>query len=376
MSTIKHIIATIQHDGFLHPLGVEQGYIGNGLRETATNEYIKQTYGSLLLFLKDSAHAQEFKVTEDKHGKFYIDCTQRPKTRVFTPADFTPLDKDTTSIMYQNLQKWCFPSKNIHVKIHEKYKGQVGFPKDFIWKLERHKDTTVAVSMGVRAYRISKRVQKRDIHKFRGAVVSLEDGDVTRAISAQDLTKMGLHIDYAHSISLGYSKEKYYLILVVDGIDFVWGQTCTTRSTPEDLIQEFLTMTNLKVSSVRFDGAQEFGKSLSFKSFCHQEKIVMEPVAHYTHIQNARAENAIRVAKEHIHCLLRASNLPNIFWPYALMHSLRMRSYWPSDPHVTGLPGNGSTLSLQATRCGITLLPIFTSLGHTSLVIYLALTLL
>jgi hypothetical protein len=54
---------------------------------------------------------------------------------------------------------------------------------------------------------------------------------------------------------------KYYLILVVDGIDFVWGlqgQTCTTRSTPEDLIQKFLTMTNLKVSSVRLDGAQEF----------------------------------------------------------------------------------------------------------------------
>jgi hypothetical protein len=91
-------------------------------------------------------------------------------------------------------------------------------------------------------------------------------------------------------------------------------------------------MTNLKVSSVRFDGAQEFGKSLSFKSFC-QEKIVMEPVAHYTHIQNARAENAIRVAKEHIRCLLRASNLPKIFWPYALMHFLRMRAYWPSDPH-------------------------------------------
>ncbi len=31
VSTIKHIIATMQHDGFLHPLGVEKGYIGNGL---------------------------------------------------------------------------------------------------------------------------------------------------------------------------------------------------------------------------------------------------------------------------------------------------------------------------------------------------------
>jgi hypothetical protein len=72
-------------------------------------------------------------------------------------------------------------------------------------------------------------------------------------------------------------------------------------------------MTNLKVSSVCFDGAQEFGKSLSFKSFCHQEKIVMEPFSHYTHIQNARTENVIRVAKEHIRCLLLASNLPKIF---------------------------------------------------------------
>ncbi len=126
-------------------------------------------------------------MTEDKHGKFYIDCAQRPKPTRIHPVDITPLDKDTESIMHQNLQKWCFPSKN------------------------------------------SKRVQQRGIHKFRGAVVSLEDDDVTRAISAQDLTKLGLHINYAHSISLGYSKEKYYLILVVDGIDFVWGQTCTTR---------------------------------------------------------------------------------------------------------------------------------------------------
>ena len=49
--TINHIIATIQHDDFLPPLGVEQGYIGNGLRETVVNEYIKQTYGSQLRFL-------------------------------------------------------------------------------------------------------------------------------------------------------------------------------------------------------------------------------------------------------------------------------------------------------------------------------------
>ena len=85
--------------------------------------------------------------------------------------------------MHLNLQKWCFPSKNIHSKIFEKYKGQVGFPKDFIWKIERHKDTTGVVSMGARTYHTSKRVQQRGLHKFRSVSVSLEDDDVDRSIN-------------------------------------------------------------------------------------------------------------------------------------------------------------------------------------------------
>ena len=42
------------------------------------------------------------------------------------------------------------------------------------------------------------------------------------------------------------------------------------------------------MSTVRFDGAQEFGKSLSFQAFCRKRGIVMDPVAEYTHVQNAR----------------------------------------------------------------------------------------
>jgi len=61
LSTINHIITRIRHDGFLHLFGVEQVYIGDCLRDTLTclNEYIKQTTGSLLGFLQDSAHEQE-----------------------------------------------------------------------------------------------------------------------------------------------------------------------------------------------------------------------------------------------------------------------------------------------------------------------------
>jgi hypothetical protein len=38
------VVTTIHHDDFQHPLGVDQDYIDNGLRETTVNEYVKQTY--------------------------------------------------------------------------------------------------------------------------------------------------------------------------------------------------------------------------------------------------------------------------------------------------------------------------------------------
>ncbi len=42
--------------------------------------------------------------------------------------------------------------------------------------------------------------------------------------------KLGAHIDHvidhAHSISIGRLGEKYYLMIVIDGIDFVWPRIC------------------------------------------------------------------------------------------------------------------------------------------------------
>jgi hypothetical protein len=57
----------------------------------------------------------------------------------------------------------------------------------------------------------------------------------------------------------------------------------------------------------------------------------MEAVTEYTHVQNARSENAIRVSQEHVRCLLRPSNVPRNFWPSTLTHFLLLRAYWPSD---------------------------------------------
>ena len=104
--------------------------------------------------------------------------------------------------------------------------------------------------------------------------------------------KHRMHIDFANSITLGRMKEHYYLITVVDSIDFTWAQTSTTRSEPEDLLHEFITMTGIRISSIRMDGAGEFRKSASFTAYCKLQDITIEQVPAYTHTFNARAECA------------------------------------------------------------------------------------
>jgi hypothetical protein len=109
-----------------------------------------------------------------------------------------------------------------------------------------------------------------------------------------------LHIDYAHSISIGVHKEKYFLLMTIDGIDFTFCSATVDRTEPESLIHEFMTLTRLK-----------------------------EETAAYTHTFNARAEGAVRIVKEHMRCLLRRANLPRRFWPYAMLHFCRVYAYWP-----------------------------------------------
>jgi hypothetical protein len=80
------------------------------------------------------------------------------------------------------------------------------------------------------------------------------------------------------------------------------------------LSHDFLTMSHLKISTIRFDDTNEFGKSFSFISFYTQYDIVRETLASYTHIQNARSEGAIRICKDHVRCLLLSANMCHSFY--------------------------------------------------------------
>jgi len=59
---------------------------------------------------------------------------------------------------------------------------------------------------------------------------------------AGDNTASNLSMDFAYALSLGYHKEKYYLLIHADGVEKLWCAPTTSRAQPHELIrvQEFL----------------------------------------------------------------------------------------------------------------------------------------
>jgi len=56
-----------------------------------------------------------------------------------------------------------------------------------------------------------------------------------------------LHVDYAHSISIGYKNEAYYLVMVIDRVDFLWAAPTAHKSNPESLLESFPILQNLQL---------------------------------------------------------------------------------------------------------------------------------
>ena len=108
----------------------------------------------------------------------------------------------------------------------------------------------------------------------------------------------------------------------------MWATPTMTRMEPEELIRDFLSVTGLKIGKLRVDN--EFASSSSFEAFCKRRGITLCPSVAYNHTMQARAEGAVRICKEHVRCLLKASNAPARFWPFALLQFCRVYNYWPT----------------------------------------------
>jgi hypothetical protein len=166
-------------------------------------------------------------------------------------------------------------------------------------------------------------------------------------------SKDTLRIDFANSITIGRSKEHCSLLFVVDNVDFTLATPCVSRSEPEDLTHEFLSMTGIKISNIRVDGAGEFAKSTRFRAYCAANSINIEEVPAHTHTFNARCEGAMRICKEKVRALLLRAKLPRRFWPDALFHLLRTYAHWPDATCRTAWE-KLDTLRLWHTSCATT----------------------
>ena len=288
------------------------------------------------------------------------------------PADLTP---------HQRMQvlhdAWCHPSASKFQQIYKKH-GPKGFPQGFASMLKKFSCQSCAVCKSARSYRHTAKFKQQVVHHDSSKLDStrpslgettsgenpqqgameyacddnvdpiepsskqddpdcdLQLPDLADGISFGDVNDLELHIDYAHAIAIGYNGEKYYLIMVLGRQVFLWASATKKRQSPEELIQEFVDATGIKLSAVRFDEAAEFATSSSFKAWIKQHGAVMRPVPAYSHTLNSRAEGAIRITKDHVRCMLKSSNLPRKFWPYALLQFMRMYNHWPGPDNKTG----------------------------------------
>ena len=294
------------------------------------------------------------------------------------PVEVSPLELSVADQIRLCHDRDGHPSYNTHLRMYKARQGR-GYPANFPSLLAHFKCETCAVTLGARTYRTSKRVKEKGYHTkrqqdsevipdisrhaiclARASEPKEKDSEPKKkrrkskkikkakepviaapALDAAPLLAAGvaprlvhppqhrMHIDYAHSITLGRNKEQYYLMIVIDSIDFTWAQSSPNRSEPENLIHDFITLTGIKVGHVRADGAGEFARSSTFKEYCTRHNIVIEEVPAYTHTFNARVEGAIRICKDKVRAFLRRANMPRRFWPDALLHWCRTYAHWP-----------------------------------------------
>eukprot|EP00961_Rhodomonas_salina_P027510 372091-Rhodomonas_salina.2 len=147
-------------------------------------------------------------------------------------------------------------------------------------ELHNFKCKVCTLCKGARVYKHTKHVQEKMESKKQAKASKnweqvLLETDLNNVEEEDELLQAfqdeEFHMDYAHSIPLGYNNEQYYLL-----------------KEPEILLLEFLSDTGLKIGKVRRNN--EFTASSTFQAFCKKRDIALCPSVAYTHTMQARAE--------------------------------------------------------------------------------------
>eukprot|EP00961_Rhodomonas_salina_P093569 1258992-Rhodomonas_salina.2 len=164
------------------------------------------------------------------------------------------------------------------MKLIVHYYKHRGFPKGFLAALKKFKCKVCAVCKSASVYKHTKRMKEKMVHNKRRKTSTggpkkptmekeVLESEISEIESEDDLLQAfaseELHLDFAHSILLGYFNERYYLLFVVGRKNFMWATPTTTRMEPEDLVRDFITVSGLKIGLIHTDN--EFTASTAFK---------------------------------------------------------------------------------------------------------------
>jgi len=250
---------------------------------------------------------------------------------------------------------WCHPGASKTDAIIAHYPDL--FPKDPKYRAaaRQHQCPVCDLMKGSRKYRKSKRMKnKRDKKDAKHAKSCVLRSVKLPALSSEPVGVCASHrepspdlprrVRFAPEVStrsrlsaddfLNAFQARSHLVMVIDGVDFLWASPSKHKSDLESLLEEFIRYTQIKISKIRMDAAGEFASSESFQQWCSNRGIVICSTAGYNHTMQARAEGAVRITKEHIRCMLKTANMPFQFWPWALTQFCRMYNYWPCKGHA------------------------------------------
>jgi hypothetical protein len=123
-----------------------------------------------------------------------------------------------------------------------------------------------------------------------------------------------LRIDWADACSFGRNGERYFLLVIDKGTEYLANFNTKTRQSPVALLKAYITATGKDPRFLRVDGAKEF-VSDEMVTFCTSEKIILQVVVAYNHTMQARVEGAIGYVKQHGRVSMLAVNVPTRWWP-------------------------------------------------------------
>jgi hypothetical protein len=146
-----------------------------------------------------------------------------------------------------------------------------------------------------------------------------------------------LRIDWADACSSGRHGERYFLLVIDKGTEYLANFNSKTRQNPVDLLRAYITTTGKALRYLRVDGAKEF-VSDEMVAFCTAEKIVLQVVVAYNHTMQARVEGAIGCVKQHSRVSMLAANVPTRWWPQATTDFVTKKNFLWYSTNASGPP--------------------------------------